>query len=82
MRITQRLVKLVTNDEASGQQDCCHWETVRSELGEMGLTEFEICNLINIRPKSLVCLQVVVDEMVDRLSSEQMSRILALFEKA
>lgn len=53
---------------------------LRNELAKFGLTEFEIVNLINVMPKGLVHLQNIIEEMVDRLTEEQMTEILELFQ--
>lgn len=53
---------------------------LRSELSKFGLKEFEIVNLINIKPKGLVHLQIVIEEMSERLSEDQMKSILSLFK--
>lgn len=87
MKVLKKVVKLVTNAEATGcanghsESTNPQRESVFTELRTMGLTPFEICNLINIKPKNLVCLQVIVDDMLDRLSEEQMNRILETFKE-
>lgn len=53
---------------------------LRSELSKFDLKEFEIINLINIKPKSLVHLQIVIEEMSERLNEAQMNEILNLFK--
>lgn len=52
---------------------------LRMKLAEFDLFEFEIVNLINIKPKGLIHLQLVIEEMSERFTEEQMNQILSLF---
>lgn len=83
MKILRKAVRLITNEEAAMITSGTHNELVASllfaELKSMGLTDFEVINILNIKPNSLVCLQTIIDEMVDRLTEEQMSRIVNIF---
>ncbi|CAD26626.1 DNA-DIRECTED RNA POLYMERASE II 16kDa POLYPEPTIDE [Encephalitozoon cuniculi GB-M1] len=48
-------------------------------LIDMGLTEFESIQLLDFSPKSIVCLQLVVEDMEERFTDEDLFRILNLF---
>ncbi len=86
MKAIKRVVKLLTNNEAFALMKKCKYEDkseemVFKELQDMGLTKFEIYNVINIRPTSYVCLQTIVEEIDDRLNEEQINRIISFFNK-
>lgn len=55
-------------------------ENIKNSLKKYDLTEFEIVNLINIRPKGLVNLQNIIEEMVDRLTETQMLEIIDILK--
>lgn len=87
MKVVKRVVKLVTNAEAkaiTGEDSLgngapeCDYEDMARALGGFGLTPFEICNIINVRPRGLACLQTIVEEMAERLDSGQMAEILEI----
>lgn len=52
---------------------------IKTVLKKMKLFEFEISQLIDIWPKSLLCLQLVLEEMEERYTEEQLITILNLF---
>lgn len=64
----------------SGSADPRRCIVLRRELAKFGLTEFEVVNLINVMPKGLVHLQNIIEEMVDRLTEDQMAEILRLLK--
>lgn len=89
MKVTQQVVQLLTSTEAEDmtgmkfttrEYNRDSISPVRQELKAMGLTEFEACNLINTVPTSLVGLQIIVEEMVERFDENQMNRILELLK--
>ncbi|ADM11557.1 uncharacterized protein Eint_051100 [Encephalitozoon intestinalis ATCC 50506] len=53
---------------------------VREALMNMGLTEFESIQLIDLNPRSIVCLQLVIEDMEERFSEGDLFKILGLFE--
>lgn len=53
-------------------------ETKQQLLG-MGLTEFESIQLLDFSPKSILCLQLVLEDMDERFSEEDLLAILGLF---
>lgn len=87
MRIVRKVVRLVTDSEAGAlagrdvaaeKYDACRVDSLAAALKTLGLTDFEICNVINVRPRSLACLQTIIDEMAERLSEDQMNGILEM----
>lgn len=76
-KLTRTKAKLV--DFCSNSLDSQKCTLLREKLRDYGLTEFEAVNLINLKPKGLVHLQIGIEEMVDRLSEVQMNEILLLF---
>jgi DNA-directed RNA polymerase subunit F len=53
---------------------------VKGCLKEKKLTEFEIYQLLDIWPKSLLCLQLVIEEMEERFTEDELNEILDLFK--
>lgn len=53
---------------------------LRKELEKRKLYEFEIQQLLSFKPKSLLCLQLVIDEMEERFSIEELNEILNLYK--
>ena len=85
MRVLQKVVRLVPNSEAvatlGGNRTDAPISPDADLLRPFGLSDFEICNLVNIRPVSLACLQTIIEEMTERLSEEQMEQILEMFRE-
>ncbi|KAM0681060.1 hypothetical protein GINT2_000843 [Glugoides intestinalis] len=54
---------------------------LREELAVFGLMEFEIVNLIDIKPTGLIHLQLVIEEMAERLDEEKMEKIIEIFSQ-
>ncbi|KAF7684621.1 hypothetical protein TCON_0164 [Astathelohania contejeani] len=54
---------------------------IKEELGRMELTQFEIYQLIEIWPQTLLCLQLVIEEMEERFNENELFSILELFKK-
>lgn len=50
-------------------------------LKEKNLTEFEILQIISLRPKTLLCLTVIVEELNERFSDEEIKEILNFLMK-
>lgn len=73
-KVRAKLTNFCCNSLNSDKSD-----KLKTELAKFGLKEFEIVNLINIRPKGLVHLQIIIEEMSERLSEDQMNKILTLF---
>ncbi|KAI5168775.1 hypothetical protein PAEPH01_0408 [Pancytospora epiphaga] len=90
MRVIKRVVRLVTDAEANNimgrnvhenrSSECGHTSMI-SALDQFTLTSFEIHNIVNIKPKGLACLQTIVEEMVERLDSEQMQKLLEIVQQ-
>lgn len=53
---------------------------IKETLLGIGLTEFEAIQLIDCSPRSFLCLQLVIEEMEDRFSDEDLTKILGLFK--
>lgn len=51
----------------------------KEDLRGMGLTEFEAVQLVNICPRTVLDVHVVVEEMEERLDESQVCKILSLF---
>ncbi|KAI4291117.1 hypothetical protein PAPHI01_0391 [Pancytospora philotis] len=90
MKVHKRVVRLVSDAEAMqmmGKEGSVSEATIAGisnavvRLKELGLTEFEAYNIVNVRPANLACLQVIVEEMVDRLSEEQMAEVLEIVKR-
>lgn len=54
---------------------------IKQTLMQMGLTEFEAIQIIDSNPRSLLCLQLVIEEMESRFSEEDLLGILDLFKE-
>ncbi|AFM98325.1 RNA pol Rpb4 domain-containing protein [Encephalitozoon hellem ATCC 50504] len=54
-------------------------QKVKQALTEMGLTEFEAIQLLDFNPKSIVCLQLVIEDMEERFTEDALIGILDLF---
>lgn len=54
---------------------------LKNELRKFGLKEFEIVNLIDLKPTGLVHLDIVIEEMSERFDDKGMQSILELFKK-
>lgn len=53
---------------------------LKINLSKFKLSEFEIVSLINIMPVGLVHLQNIIEDMVDRLTENEMQEILDLMK--
>lgn len=53
---------------------------IKQQLMDAGLMEFEAVQLVDSRPRSLLCLQLVIEEMEDRFSEDNLQKMLRLFE--
>lgn len=49
----------------------------KEELASLGLKPFEIYNVLNIQPASLVVLQTILEDMLERFTEGQLNRILS-----
>ncbi|KAM0676592.1 hypothetical protein BDAP_002801 [Binucleata daphniae] len=74
----QETIKLTTL-EYCNTNTAYHTNNVIEYLREMNLTEFEIYQLIDLKPKTLLCLQLVIEEMEERYSKEKLEEILTMF---
>ncbi len=54
-------------------------DKIKSKLSAFGLKDFEIINLIDIKPTGLVHLQTIIEEMAERFDDEHMEGILNVF---
>lgn len=57
-------------------QGACDAGAAEARLREAGLFEFEIYQLLDTCPQSLLALQLVIDEMEERYSQEELEAIL------
>lgn len=54
---------------------------LRNEFINKGLYPFEVYQLINFMPKDLLTLQLIIEEMEERFTEEDLNYILELFKK-
>lgn len=74
----QKMKSKILN-HCTGCYDKDRSDTLRIELSKYGLTEFEIINMIDTKPNGLVHLQNIIEEMLERLTEDQMQEIVNLF---
>lgn len=72
-------IKYTMDDYCKDCIDLSKCEYIKEQLISKGLLEFEIYQLLDNPPKTLLCLQLVVEEMEERYSEEELNDILALF---
>lgn len=86
MRVVERTSRILTAEEAdqiiSGKsiEECQTIDRKKSELRTAGLSEFEVYNLLNVRPKTLAVLQTIIEEMTDRFTAKQLEEILIIIQ--
>ena len=86
MRVVERTSCILTAEEAdqiiSGKsiEECQTSDRKKSELRTAGLSEFEVYNLLNARPKTLAVLQTIIEEMTDRFTAKQLEEILIIIQ--
>lgn len=92
MRILKKNVKFLTNVEALKMikdsetleplkdYSIDEIEFKKTKLKELGLYEFEIIQLINLIPKQILHLQLVIEEMEERFDEDTLEKILKIFE--
>jgi len=82
MKILKPIVRLLSaselNDPEADISENPEYRDAVHYLRSIKLTEFEICNILDFKPKKLVFLQLIIEEMTDRLQKEQMEHILEL----
>ncbi|KAI5151611.1 hypothetical protein ENBRE01_2257 [Enteropsectra breve] len=81
MKILKRVVALVSDNELNTMIHTgeMHSDPRKEELRAMGLTEFEAVNVLNIKPTNLVFLQLIIEDMTERLSEAQLNAIINMF---
>lgn len=95
MKILKKNVRFYTNQEMKNilqNKSDKYFEEVKSFCGdtytenslrellkEKGLAEFEIIQLLNIRPNQIIDLQLIIEEMEERYTEEDLNSILKLF---
>lgn len=52
---------------------------LRGLLKGKGLAEFEIIQLMNINPKQIIDLQLIIEEMEERYTEDELNEILKMF---
>ncbi|EJW05042.1 hypothetical protein EDEG_00823 [Edhazardia aedis USNM 41457] len=63
-------------------EECVPFEKIKfikAELRAKKLFDIEIYQLLELWPKSLLCLQLVIEEMEERYTEEELNYILMLF---
>lgn len=60
-------------------RDAFDANAVEARLREAGLFEFEIYQLLDACPQSLLTLQLIIDEMEERYSQEELENIIEMF---
>lgn len=96
MKILKKNVQFLTNVEAlsliedGGNFELCKENPVydlneielkKRKLKDLGLYEFEIIQLINLIPKQILHLQLVIEEMEERFDEDTLGKILKIFEE-
>ncbi|KHN70492.1 RNA pol Rpb4 domain-containing protein [Ordospora colligata] len=71
------LEKVVAYSNSSLSQDSI--DRAKHTLQQMKLTAFEAIQLINIIPTSILSLQLIIEDMDDRFSEEELEQILDIF---
>lgn len=72
-------IKYTITEYCKDSLDITACENIKAQLLEKGLFEFEIYQLLDNPPKTLLCLQLVVEEMEERYTEEELNNILSLF---
>lgn len=57
----------------------CNADAAEAPLRKAGLFEFEIYQLLDACPQSLLTLQLIIDEMEERYSQKELDSILEMF---
>lgn len=55
-------------------------DAARTQLRQAGLFEFEVYQLLDVCPRSLLTLQLIIDEMEERYSQRELENILEVFK--
>lgn len=84
MKILQKNVKFYTNAEflqiystEKIEQFCKNGINIdKSYLQNKGLSEFEIIQISNLKPTQIIDLQLIIEEMEERYSEEDLNDIL------
>lgn len=77
---TQKVKSMLLNF-CSGSYTKEQASTLREALAGFGLMDFEIVNLIDMKPTGLIHLQLVIEEMAERFDEEKMQKIIELFSQ-
>ncbi|KAF9764507.1 hypothetical protein NGRA_0504 [Nosema granulosis] len=73
--LDESVMRYCTNDMAYDKI-----EIKKAELKEIGLYEFEIIQLLNLLPKQILDLQLVIEEMEERFDEFSLDKILNIFQ--
>lgn len=49
---------------------------IKNYLNNKNFTEFEIQQLIILKPRTILCLQIIIEDMDQRFSTEDLNKIL------
>ncbi|KAG0432093.1 hypothetical protein DMUE_5520 [Dictyocoela muelleri] len=55
-------------------------DELKAKLETKNLFEFEIQQLLKIKPRNLLCLQLIIDEMEERFSIDELNEILSFYD--
>ncbi|KAM0686556.1 hypothetical protein COBT_002219 [Conglomerata obtusa] len=75
----QETIKQTVLEYCNQEQQSLPTYYILERLIEKGLTQFEAYQLVDIQPKTLLCLQLIIEEMEERYSEVQLQEILSLF---
>ncbi|KAM0675411.1 hypothetical protein GVAV_001238 [Gurleya vavrai] len=75
----QETIKMTVLEYCLNSQYSKSEDLIIEKLKFYELTEFEIYQLIDLKPKSLLCLQLVIEEMEERFDENKLNSILEIF---
>ncbi|KAL6121850.1 hypothetical protein NUSPORA_01165 [Nucleospora cyclopteri] len=83
MKIDKSVIYLVADDELKHYKNINEKNEInkiKTHLEKYKLTSFEIINIINNKPKTIILLQLLIDEMCERFTENEIKEILEIFK--
>lgn len=72
----EETIKYLMKEECKDEKDC---SVIKEELFRLNLFPFEVYQLLEHKPKNLLILQLIIDEMEERYDDETLNYIINLF---